>query len=84
MKKVNTITEQELTEIKDLVSKIQKVENDVLEFEFRKHHSMHMHAELNSQLDNAKKAIETNYGKINVNLETGEYTEIIEDAQVVE
>jgi hypothetical protein len=84
MKKVNTITEQELVEIKDLISKIQKVENDVLEFEFRKHHSMHIHLELTAQLDKAKKDIETNYGKINVNLETGEYTEIIEDAQVVE
>jgi hypothetical protein len=83
MKKVKTIKEQELTEIKSLVSQIQKVENDVLEFEFRKHHSMHLHAELNAQLDKAKKEIEANYGKINVNLETGEYTDIIEDAQVV-
>jgi hypothetical protein len=84
MKKVNTITEQELAEIKELISATQKVENEVLEFEFRKHHAMHLHADLSMKLDAAKKAIETNYGKINVNLETGEYTEIIEDAEVVE
>lgn len=84
MKKVKAITEQELAEIKELVSAIQKAENEVLECEFRKHHAMHTHADLNSKIDTAKKAIEAKYGKINVSLETGEYTEIIEDAKIVE
>jgi len=84
MNKVKTITEQELAEIKELISAVQKAENEVLECEFKKHHAMHMHADLNLKIDTAKKAMEAKYGKINVSLETGEYTEIIDNAEVVE
>lgn len=78
MAKVKKITEQELENIKSVISKIQATENEVLELSFKKHHAMHMHAELNAQLDIVKKEIEAAYGKINVNLETGEYTEVKE------
>jgi uncharacterized membrane protein len=60
-------------ELDDLVSKIGVLET-------QKHAMLHKVAEVNEKLDKEKKVLEEVYGKISVDLETGEYTEITEEA----
>ena len=48
--------------------------------EVKKHELLHTFAQVNAQIEDTKKDLESAYGKVNINLETGEYTEI-EDEQ---
>jgi hypothetical protein len=77
MEATKKISEELLKGLKDTVAQLSDLEKAVLEFEFKKHHAMHSHAELSGLLENIKKEIEEQYGEININLETGEYTESV-------
>ena len=44
--------------------------------EAKKHELLHSFARINGELEDIKKDLEKNYGQININLETGEYTEV--------
>ncbi len=44
--------------------------------EAKKHELLHTFAQVNAQIEDTKKDLEANYGQININLETGEYTEV--------
>lgn len=72
------ITEEQL----EKVSKTNKeLESTVLEIgilETKKHSLLHKVAEVNKELEEQKAELEKEYGKISINLETGEYTEIKE------
>ena len=72
------ITEEQL----EKVSKTNKeLESTVLEIgilETKKHSLLHKVAEVNKELEEQKNELEKEYGKISINLETGEYTEIKE------
>ena len=48
--------------------------------ETQKHALLHKVAEVNEKLSTEKKALEEAYGKISIDLKTGEYTEITEEA----
>jgi hypothetical protein len=48
--------------------------------EAKKHELLHTFAKLNADMSDAKKDLEAAYGQVNINLETGEYTEL-EDEQ---
>ncbi len=48
--------------------------------EAKKHELLHTFAKLNADMSDAKKDLEATYGQVNINLETGEYTEL-EDEQ---
>lgn len=72
------ITKEQL----EKVSKTNKeLESTVLEIgilETKKHSLLHKVAEVNKELEEQKNELEKEYGKISINLETGEYTEIKE------
>ena len=74
------ITEEQL----EKVSKTNKeLESTVLEIgilETKKHSLLHKVAEVNKELEKQKNELEKEYGKISIDLETGEYTEITEEA----
>ena len=48
--------------------------------EAKKHELLHTFAKINADMSDAKKDLEATYGQVNIDLETGEYTEI-EDEQ---
>lgn len=73
MAKEQKIKEQELNDLKELVGQLQKIEQDILDFEIKKHHALHAHSAYSQKLEETKAEMEKEYGKINVNLETGEY-----------
>jgi hypothetical protein len=72
------ITKEQL----EKVSKANKeLESTVLEIgilETKKHGLLHKVAEVNKELEEQKSQLEKEYGKISIDLETGEYKEIKE------
>ena len=72
------ITEEQL---ENVVKTNKELEDIVLEIgilESKKHGLLHKVAEVNKVLDEQKVELEKQYGKISIDLKTGEYTEIIE------
>ena len=74
------ITEEQL---KKVVEQNKELEDAVLEIgilESKKHALLHKVADVNKVLEESKKELEEEYGKISIELKTGEYTEITEQA----
>jgi len=55
--------------------------NNIGVIETQKHAFLHKVAEVNKDLEEQKSLIEKEYGKISIDLETGEYTEITEEVE---
>jgi pterin-4a-carbinolamine dehydratase len=55
--------------------------NNIGVIETQKHAFLHKVAEVNKDLEEHKSLIEKEYGKISIDLETGEYTEITEEVE---
>jgi glutathione synthase/RimK-type ligase-like ATP-grasp enzyme len=74
------ITEEQLEKA---VKTNKELEDTVLEIgilESKKHGLLHKVAEVNKVLEEQKVELEKQYGKISIDLKTGEYTEITEEA----
>lgn len=71
-------------ELESIVSK-QNEANSVITnlglLEAKKHELLHTFAQVNAQIEDIKKDLEAAYGNVNIDLQTGEYTEIKEDEQ---
>ena len=75
------IKEQEL---KSIISQQQKADGIITNLgllEAKKHELLHTFAQVNAQIEDIKKDLEATYGNVNIDLQTGEYTEIKEDEQ---
>ena len=75
------ITEEQLEKIKEQNQKLENVVVEIGVLESRKHGLLHQVAELNKVLEEYKLELEKEYGKIAVDLTTGEYTEIKEKVE---
>jgi len=73
------ITEEQLEKIKEQNQKLENIVVEIGVLESRKHGLLHQVAELNKVLEEYKSELEKEYGKISVDLVTGEYTEIKEE-----
>ena len=74
------ITEEQL---KKVSTQNKELEDTVIEIgilESKKHALLHKVAEVNKILEEYKQELEQEYGKISIDLKTGEYTEIAEEA----
>jgi len=74
------ITKEQLEKV---VKTNKELEDTVLEIgilESKKHGLLHKVAEVNKVLEEQKVELEEEYGKISIDLKTGEYTEITEEA----
>ena len=71
-------------ELESIVSK-QNEANSVITnlglLEAKKHELLHAFAQVNAQIEDIKKDLEATYGNVNIDLQTGEYTEIKENEQ---
>ena len=70
--KPTSITKEQLKTIQDIVSPINQAQMEVGRMESRKHMLMHDVAELQRKLQEEQKALEEEYGKVNINIQTGE------------
>jgi len=70
-------------QLENVVNTNKELEDVVLEIgilESKKHGLLHKVAEVNKVLEEQKVELEKEYGKISIDLKTGEYTEITEEA----
>ena len=75
------ITEEQLEKIKEQNQKLENVVVEIGVLESRKHGLLHQVAEINKVLEDYKSELEKEYGKISIDLATGEYTEIKEEVE---
>ena len=73
------ITDQELETLQEQEKKKNAIAHDLGALESRKHKLLHLLDDVIEHQEMTFESIEENYGKININLETGEYTEITEE-----
>ena len=73
------ITDKELEVLKEQEKKKNALAHDIGALESRKHKLLHLLDEIIEHQETTFESIETNYGKININIETGEYEEITEE-----
>ena len=78
------IKEEQLSKIKEQQVKLQTVVNEIGLIESKKHQLLHLVGTINEEIEEFKKGLEKEYGSININLETGEYTEIESNSEVKE
>jgi len=74
------IKKKELEKIVSVKNKLDSVVSEIGVLETQKHALLHKVAEVNEKLAEEKNNLEESYGKISIDLKTGEYTEITEEA----
>lgn len=73
---MSTISKAELDGIKDVIEGLEKTQMAVGTLELQKQDYLSTYNDLKVSLQQRRDALKEKYGDINVNLSTGEYTEI--------
>jgi uncharacterized protein involved in outer membrane biogenesis len=72
------ITEKELEEVRGQQTKIAEIKQDLGTLEMQKHEILHVLVDINKEVNDTKKLLEEKYGRVNINLDDGSYTDIEE------
>ena len=75
----NKITKEELDKIVKFQNDLYQFSTDVGILEVKKHAILHEIAGVNGEQEDYKKVLEEKYGRININLEDGTFTQITEN-----
>ena len=81
---MNKISEEHLKTIQEQQTKLTQILNQVGYLEAQKHGLLHEFGEINKSVEDFKSVLEAEYGQININVETGEYTPIEQEEEVVD
>ena len=73
------IKEDQLKKVVKQQSELGSVLGQIGTLESQKHSLLHSIAEMNVKIEEYKNELEEEYGRISINLSTGEYTEIEDD-----
>ena len=73
------IKEEQLKKIKDQQEAIAALLSKIGYLETQKHGYLHEMVNINREVDAFKKELEDEYGSINIDLTTGEYTDIVNE-----
>ena len=84
MEVVKQITKEQLEKITAQQKDLQGLLTTVGVLESQKHGFLHQIAEVNKLVEEFKTELQDQYGPININLEDGTYTEIVEEATASE
>ena len=76
MDKVKTIESSELESIQDLVSKTNQGNLEIGRLEMQKHRLMHVMQENDKAMQALQTNLEEKYGKVNIDIKTGEISEL--------
>jgi MoaA/NifB/PqqE/SkfB family radical SAM enzyme len=71
MKRIN---DEHLEVIQKQQKELNLLLNNIGYYEAQKHGMLHQFNDLSKQVDEFKKVLEKEYGEVNINVETGEYT----------
>jgi hypothetical protein len=80
----NKIEQGELEALQKQQEAKAKIQSDLGALELQKHALLHAFAQVQSEQDELTKALEEKHGKIQVDLKTGEFEPIVEDAKDIE
>lgn len=75
---MNKIKEEHLKTIQEQQTKLNNLLNQIGYVSAQKHGLLHEFGEENKKAEDFKSLLEEEYGQININVETGEYTKIEE------
>lgn len=73
------ITEQQLSDLNEKYNKVNQLKLYIGDIEGQKHVLLHNLVGANEELQQAKQDLEKEYGKINIDLNTGEYEPLTEE-----
>ena len=73
---MNRITDDELELIREQQTKIAQIKQDIGTLELRKHEVMGVMLDVNQEVEETKTTLEEKYGRVNINLDDGTYTEV--------
>lgn len=76
---MNKISAIELTALQENLSKLNQVHIELGRLENQKHKILHQINDIESMFDELQKELEEKYGKVNINIENGEFTLIDEN-----
>ena len=76
---MSKITKEELKELQEQEQKKSAILHDLGLLDTQRHSLLHVWADIISQQEAKKKELEEKYGKVNIDLKDGSYTEIKED-----
>ena len=79
MAKPTNLNEDELKSLQENVSKLNQVHIELGRLENQKHKILHQVNEIESSFDEFQKQLEDKYGKVSINIENGELSEIGEN-----
>jgi len=71
---MNKITEEHLKTIQEQQTKLNNLLNQIGYVSAQKHGLLHEFGEVNKATENFKSVLEAEYGQVNINVETGEFT----------
>ena len=72
------ITKKELEKVREQQTKIAEIKQDLGTLEMQKHEILHVLVDINKEVNDTKKLLEEKYGRVNINLNDGSYTDIEE------
>ena len=78
---MNKIKEEDLKLIKEQQTQLAETLHNIGVLESQKHGLLHDISAANRDIEDFKEILEKEYGRVNINLEDGSYTEIKEDVK---
>lgn len=73
------IEDKELELIREQQTKIAQIKQDIGTLELRKHEVMGVMLDVNQEVEETKAKLEEKYGRVNINLDDGTYTNVEEE-----
>jgi hypothetical protein len=70
-----TLKKEELAKLQEAVTKVNQIKNEIGNIEIQKHELLHLTVDANNSLAEIQKELEEAYGKVKVDITTGEITE---------
>ena len=77
---MNRIEDKELEQIREQQTKLAQIKQDLGTLEVRKHEVMQVFLDVNKEVEETKSELEKKYGRVNINLDDGTYSEIEDES----
>jgi VIT1/CCC1 family predicted Fe2+/Mn2+ transporter len=83
-KKANKLTKDELEQVRKAVNSVRSLTNRIGDLEIAKSTMIGEYQKAQAQLAEERKILQEKYGDISIDIESGEYEEVVEEAETVE
>jgi len=84
MAKAKKIKKEELEAVREALANFNRAKTQLGDLEYQKSQLVSQVMQLEADLKLQQKSLEENYGSVTINLETGEYEEAVQEAELAE